>query len=255
MRKLTYVAAALVALTMTSLAVAHGIEGAKSATPVAGTFTAAAGSTSTRTCTTTDGKTIVVTDGKYTGAAAGAPDLTGPITLRARSVINTTDNIGVVDGRLSIDVADGRNTDASYSAVYDHGNIAGLAVGRSHGPHARLVANLSAAFSATTGFTSGKLGGGTAGGSAVELGGAGCKPSRPVSEKSEAHGTISAISSSSITVAGLTCTIPADKSADVNAKFKQGDTAQIRCALESGTNTLTAIDGKHSGHDSSSKKH
>ena len=244
MRKLTFAAVVLIALVATSYAVANGIEGAKSAKAVAGTFSATGTSTSTRTCTTTDGKTIVVTDGKYTGVSAGDPDLTGPITLRARSVVNTTDNVGTVEGRLSIDVADGRNTEASYSAVYDHGAIAGLAVGRAHEPNGKLIANLSATFSAASGFTAAKLGGGTSGGSAVEVGPGSCKPSRTTAEKSEAHGTVSALSTSSITVAGLTCAIPADKSADVNAKFKTGDTAQIRCALVSGTNTLTSIDKK-----------
>src|SRR5712671_6707651 len=120
MRKLTFAAVVLVALVAASYAVANGSEGAKSAKAVAGTFSATGTSTSTRTCTTTDGKTIVVTDGKYTGVAAGDPDLTGPITLRAKSVINTTDNVGTVEGRFTIDAA-GRNTDAGYSAVYDHG--------------------------------------------------------------------------------------------------------------------------------------
>ena len=131
MRKMTFAAVVLVALVATSFAVAHGIEGAKSAKAVAGTFSATGTSTSSRTCTTTDGKTIVVTEGKYTGLAAGDPDLTGAITLRARSVVNTTDNVGTVGGRLTIDAA-GKNTEANYSAVYDHGAIAGLASGRSH---------------------------------------------------------------------------------------------------------------------------
>ncbi len=152
MRKLTFAAVVLIALVATSYAVANGIEGAKSAKAVVGTFDATGTSTSTRTCTTTDGKTIVVTDGKYTGVAAGDPDLTGPITLRARSVINTTDKVGIVDGRFSINVADGKNTEASYSAVYDNGAIAGLAAGRAHQPNAKLVANLSAAFSADDGL-------------------------------------------------------------------------------------------------------
>jgi hypothetical protein len=251
MRKLTYIAALLVALVATGYAVADGIEGANSATAVAGTFTATGTSTSSRTCTTTDGKTVVVTDGKYTGLAAGDPDLTGAITLRARSVINTTDDIGVVSGSLKIDQTTDRSTSAEYTAVYDHGAIAGLASGRSHGPSARLVANLSASFSAASGFTSGKLGGGTTGGSAVEVGGTSCKPSHTTNEHSEAHGTITALSADSITVAGLTCAIPSDKTADVNGKFKQGDVAQIRCALVSNVNTLTNISGK-SSHDSKS---
>lgn len=243
MRKLTFTAVALVALVATSYAVAHGIEGARNARAVAGTFTAAAASTSTRSCTTADGKTIVVTDGKYTGQAAGDPDLTGVITLRARSTVNTTDGVGVVDGHLKIDVASGRDTEAAFAGVYDHGNVAGLAVGRAHDPAAKLIANVSAGFAAATGFTAGKIGGGTAPGSAVELGaGNGCRPAAAHPEKSEARGTISALSTTSLTVAGLTCAIPADKSAEVNAKFKQGDTARIACAFANGQNTLTHIE-------------
>ncbi len=246
MRRLTFIAAGLAALLATSIAVAHGIDGAKSAKAVAATFTAAAGNTSTRSCTTTDGKTITITDGRYTGTASGDPDLTGAITLSARSVVNTTDGVGVVDGQLRIDVSGGRDTFANYSAVYDHGNIAGLAAGRAHDPGARLVANLSAAFNATSGFTSGKLGGGTSGGSAVELTPGKCSSSsKPKPEKSEAHGTITALSSSSITVAGLTCAIaPADSSA-VNSKFKMNDRVEIHCSLQNNANTLTHISGHH----------
>ena len=245
MRKLTYAAVMLVALVATSLAVAHGIEGAKSAKAVAGTFAAAATSTSTRTCTTTDGKTIVITDGKYTGASAGDPDLTGPITLRARSVINTTDNVGVVTGRFAIDVAGSRNTGGNYSAVYSGGTVAGLAVGKAHEPNGKLIANLSATFAAASGFTGGKLGGGTAGGAAVELGPGSCNPAHPTTEKNEAEGTITTLSTTSVTVATVSCAIPSDKSADVNAKFKTGDRVHIKCALVGGVNTLTSISKHH----------
>lgn len=254
MRKLTYATVILVALAVTSIAVAHGIEGTKSAKAVQATFAAAAGtSSSSRTCTTTDGKTIVVTDAQYTGASAGDPDLTGPITLRARSVINTTDNVGVVDGRYRIDVAAGRDTEGNFSTVYSGGTIAGLAAGRSHESDTKLIANISATFAAATGFTGGKLGGGTAGGSAVELTGGSCNPDHPVAQKSEARGTISALSADSITVAGLTCAIPPANSADVNAKFKVQDSVEIRCALVGTTNTLTKIEGKHRDNDKRGK--
>jgi hypothetical protein len=251
MRKLTYAAAVLVALMVTGIAVANGIEGAKNAAKVAGTFSATGSSTSTRTCTTTDGKTLVVTDGQYTGAATGDADLTGAITLRARSVINTTDNVGLVTGTLSIAQASGADTRAMYSAVYDGGNIAGLASGRGfghdHGSSAQLVGNLSAGFSATTGFTNGKIGGGTAGGSAVEVGGTSCSPSGTTTESSSARGTISALSTTSITVAGLTCAIPSANSADVNSKYKVGDTVSIKCTLQSSVNTLSSIGTKGAG--------
>jgi len=245
MRRLTFALAALVALVVTGYAVAHGIEGAKTSKAVAGTFTATSAKTTTRTCTTTDNKTIVITDGRYTGTASGDADLTGAITLRARSVINTTDKIGTVDGAFSIDVANARNTNAAFSTVYSNGAIAGLAAGRAHEPAVRLVANLSATFDPATGFTNAKLGGGTTGGAAVEVGGGSCKPSQPKPERSEARGTISALSQTSITVAGLTCNVPGSMSADVNSKYKVNDRVEIRCELVSGQNTLTKISGKH----------
>jgi hypothetical protein len=246
---MTFAAVALAALIATSYAVAHGIDGARSAKAVAATFTATASSTSSRSCTTTDNKTIVVTDGKYTGTSTGATaadvDLTGPITLRARSVVNTTDGFGTVSGSFKIDVAAGKDTRGAYLAVYDHGNVAGLATGKAHGPNAKLVANVSAAFAAATGFTGGKIGGTTAGGAAVELGPGSCRPAGPTKETSEAHGQIATLTTGSITVANLTCTVPTDKSADVNAKFKQGDVVQIKCAFANGVNTLTSISKRH----------
>jgi hypothetical protein len=246
MRKVTFAVVMLVALAATSYAVANGSEGAKSAKAVAGTFSATGSTTSTRTCTTTAGKTIVVTDGKYTGTSAGDPDLTGAITLRARSVINTTDNVGTVDGRFTIDTA-GKDTSASYSAVYDHGTIAGLAAGKvgESDSRAKLIANVSATFAAATGFTGGKLGGGTAGGAAVLVSSGGCKSSESSHEKSEARGTISALSTTSVTVAGLTCAIPSASSAEVTAKYKTNDSVTIKCSLVSGTNTLTKISKKN----------
>lgn len=248
MRTLTLGAVVLVALVAASYAVAHGIEGAKSATKVAGTFNATQQSVSSRTCTTSDNKTIVVTDGKYTGAATGSADLTGAITLRVRSVINTTDKIGTVDGAFAIDVANGKDTRAAFSGVYDNGTVAGLTAGKAHQTDARLLGNFSSSFDPASGFTNAHIGG-TSGGSAVELAAGGCKPqggSTP--EKSSARGTISALSATSITVAGLTCAIPQAASAEVNSKFKQGDTAEIRCALVNGTNTLAAIGGGSSHH-------
>ena len=246
MRRLTFIAAGLAALLATSIAVAHGIDGAKSAKAVAATFSASAGSTSSRSCTTTDGKTSTITSGRYSGTATGDPDLTGPITLTAHSVVNTTDGVGVVDGQLRIDVSGSRGTFAAYSVVYDHGNVAGLAGGRAHDPGARLVANLSAAFNPTTGFTSGKIGGGTSGGSAVELAPGKCSSTtQQKPEKSEARGTITALNSSQIVVAGLTCNLASADSANVNSKFKVGDRVEIHCALQNNVNTLTSISGGH----------
>lgn len=251
MRKLILAAAGVVALVATSIAVANeGFGGAQTAQKVAGTFSATSSNVSTRTCTTSDNKTIVVTSGKYTGTATGDPDLTGAITVEARSVVNTTDKVGTVDGLFKIDVSDNGATTAAFSSVYDNGSIAGLAVGRARTSHARLLGNLSATFDPSSGFTGGKIGGGTAGGSAVEVTSASCNGSSTSDERADARGTISALSAQSITVAGLTCAIPSDQSSDVNSKYKQGDLVAISCSYENGQNTLTRIQGKQGGQNS-----
>lgn len=244
MRKVILAAAGVLALVAAGVAVAHGIDGAKTAKAVTGTFSASSSNVSSRSCTTNDGKTLTISNGRYTGTASGDPDLAGAIKLTARSIVNS-DGVGTVDGAFRIDVASGRDTRGVFSTVYDHGTIVGLAVGRAHDPGARLLANISATF-APGSFTGGKLGGGTAAGSAVEIGPGKCAPAAPVKpEKSSARGTISAISASSITVAGLTCVIPSAVSAEVNAKFHQNDRAEIACAVQNGQNTLTRIEKRH----------
>jgi hypothetical protein len=239
-RTLAVATAAAAALVTAGIAVAHGVDGGKSAKAVTGTFTATtAARVTTKTCTTTDNKTVVTTDGTYTGLAAGDADLTGPATIRARSIINSTDNVGVVTGTLRIDVPD-RDTTAEFTAVYSGGQLGGLAVGHAHSPSAQLVANLSAGFTATGGFTTGKLGG-AAGGAAFELAPAGCTSTKTVQERSEARGTVSAVSSTSITVAGLTCAVPASLQSKI-AGVTVNSRAEIHCQLVSGANTLTSVE-------------
>lgn len=182
MRKLLIVAVSVLALATAGLAVAKGLKGPKSMKVVAGTFTAAPVShVDTKTCTTSDSKTIVASHGKYTGAATGDPDLTGDITLDVHSVLNTTDDVGVVEGKLKIDVASGKDTKAHFEAVYAQGKLAGLAGGHAHDPGVQLLANLSAGFTSAGGFTDGKLGG-SAGGSAVEFGPGKCAPGKATHE-------------------------------------------------------------------------
>jgi hypothetical protein len=229
-------------LAATGLAVGHGGgNDGTSAVAVAGTFGATTvSSTETKTCTSSAGKAIATTHATYRGTAAGAADLAGPITLDVRSAINTTDGVGLVEGKLRIDVASGRDTSARFTAVYDHGKLAGLATGKAHDPGMALVANLSAGFSAAGGFTDGKLGA-SAGGGAVEVASVRCeRAQKPRPEKSEARGTVSAVSTTSITVGGLTCAVPAALAAKT-AALKIGDRAEIRCQLVNGQNTLVKV--------------
>jgi hypothetical protein len=241
MKKLTLAAAAAAALVCSGVAVAHGIDGGTpSFASVSGTFTATtvSGKTSAQTCTNAAGKSITTTRATYTGTASGSADLTGAAILNTNSTIDTTDGVGLVQGTLRVG-----KTQAQFTAVYDHGNVAGLATG--HGAsHTQLVANLSAGFSATGGFTGGKLGG-SAGGSAVEVTPADCRRQQPQPppkpEATEATGSISAVSSSSITVAGLTCSVPTSLASKVTA-LTVGTRVEIRCAFVSGTETLVTID-------------
>jgi hypothetical protein len=250
MRKLLLVATGALGLTLAGLALAGTLNDAKSVRAVAGTFTATTVSHSqTRSCTTTDNKTISSTNATYSGIATGVggeADLSGAITLDVRSTINTTDGVGVVQGKLKIAAAGG-NTVAHLDAVYDHGAVAGLASGHARDPHAKLLCNLSAGFIASgtgAGFVNGKIGGGTGAGSAVELGPGRCAPTRPVSEKSEARGTVTLLTSTQITVAGLTCTIPTSLATKVANAVKLNGHAEIKCALQGGVNTLVDVKGK-----------
>jgi hypothetical protein len=240
-RTLVGAAVAVAAVTAAGIAVAHGVEGGKSVRAVAGGFNATTASkVTTRTCTTTDNKTVVTTDGTYTGTATGDPDLTGNATVRARSTVNTTDNVGIVTGRVKIDVASGRDTEADFTATWASSAFAGLAVGHAHDPAAKLIANISGGFTAAGGFTNAKIGG-TSGGGAVELMPAGCASTKTVREHSEARGTVSAVGNGSITVAGLTCTVPANLQSKLTGVAVNSH-ASIRCELVNGVNTLTKFD-------------
>jgi hypothetical protein len=242
MRKLFIAAIGVLALATAGLAVATGIT-TKTASAVTGGFTATtAANVDTKTCTTTDGKTIADSKGTYTGTASGSADLTGPITLNVHSTINTTDGYGIVSGKLKIDVASGKDTVAAFDTVYDHGGVVGLAEGRAQSsPAVALVGNLSAGYSAAGGFTGGKIGSGASGGSAIELGPGKCAPAKPAVERSDARGTVSDVSSSSITVAGLQCNVPTALASKV-ATIAKGDRAEIHCQVVNGANTLQRVE-------------
>jgi hypothetical protein len=239
-RILAAAVAGAVLLVGAAVAVADGFHGGKAVTAVSGTFGATTASRVTqRTCTTSTGKTIVVSEGTFTGSASGPAELTGNVTVRAHSTINTTDNVGVVNATLKIEVSSGRDTVAQLAGVFSGGQVAGLAVGHAGG--GQLVANVSGGFSATGGFSAGtKIGGGTGGGSAVELTPAGCKSAKTLVNKSEARGEVTANGSGSITVAGLACTVPASLQAKV-ATIALHSHAEIHCQLVNGVNTLTSV--------------
>jgi hypothetical protein len=237
-RSMVFALAVAAALSAAGYAVAHGNDG-KSIKAVTATFSATSTSkVDSRSCTTSDGKTLVITDATYTGTASGDPDLTGAATVRARSAVNTTDGVGTVSGSIRIDVS-GSDTRADFTSVYQGGHIGGLAVGNAHDPRARLIANLSADFSSAGGFTNGKLGA-SAGGGAVEVAPGRCQTVRQVKEQSRANGLVTAVSSTSITVAGLTCAVPAELQSQVTG-LTVGSRVDIRCSFANGASTLVSV--------------
>ncbi len=238
MRRLMFIAATALVLVGAGIAVAHEGNG-KSIKQVSATFTATtASNVRTSTCTATDG-TYAMARGDYTGTATGTdPTVSGNASVSAESVINTTTGFGTVDGKLRIDTADGKHTVARFDAVYSKGHIAGLAEGRGSESWNKLVANLSADYTAAGGFANGKLGG-TTGGDAVEVSSGGCNPtSSPKPETIEAHGAITAVSATSITVAGVTCTVPTTIS---TTALHIGDRVELKCTVSGTTNTLVRV--------------
>jgi hypothetical protein len=252
MRNLILVTASALALSFAGIAVAHGFD-AKSIKSASATFTATtANDLKTVTCTGSDGNAYSATRATYTGTAVDAadPTLNGPLTFDATSLINTTTNYGTVYGELQIG-SGSSETDARFTGVYANGAVVGLA--QSHGQDAQiqLIANVSAGFSATGGFTTGLIGGGTTAGSAVELGQGDCT-STPTQQQDEvkAIGSVSAVSATSITVAGVTCAVNSSQSALV-ANVHVGDRVQIDCTVASGATTLNSVStpGNHGNDD------
>jgi len=246
MRRLIWIAAGVVVLVGAGIAIAHGDNG-KSIKQVSATFAATTASNlRTNTCTATDG-TYETTRANYTGTATSTEStLNGTASVSAKSVINTTTGFGTVNGKLRIDTADGKHTVAEFDAVFSHGHIAGLAEGGgSEHSWNKLVANLSADYSAAGGFANGKLGG-TTGGDAVLVSSGGCKPassSKP--DTIEVHGTITAVSATSITAAGVTCAVPTTIS---TSALHIGDRVELKCTVSGGTNTLSKVEGDDHHH-------
>jgi hypothetical protein len=242
MRRLVWITMAALTLVGAGIAVAHGFS-SKSVKAVSATITATtASNVSTSTCTGPDG-TYAMSRGTFTGTSTSSDStLNGPITVDAKSLINTTTGIGVVSGRIRIDTSGGGHTHAEFDTTYTGGNIAGLAEG--HAQDAKLIGNISGAYSAASGFTNGKLGGGTTGGDAVEVLRGGCEPTHaPKPDRIEVHGAVSAVSGTLITVAGVTCAV---NQASLVSGIQIGDQVKMKCTSSNGTTTLEKV--SKSGH-------
>ena len=157
--------AAVLALTVAGIAVAHKANKATKTEAAQASFTAApdAAKTKTTQCTGTDG-TYNVTKGTYTGTSTGDPRLTGDLTVKTRTFVNTTNGLGFTQGRVWVrDTGTHKvKATAGLSAVNtQQGKLDGFLLGQAKDTdqgRVNLAANFSAAFNGDGTQLTGELG-------------------------------------------------------------------------------------------------
>jgi hypothetical protein len=151
------------ALIATGIAAAHS-QWTQSTQAAAADFTATTVSQSrSNTCTGSDGTYQDMT-ATYTGTSTSSnSQLNGSLEIRAHSVVNTTEQLGWLDGTYRVRPSSGGGVNASFHAAIAGGNVVGLATAGAH-DGGKLVASLSSAFTQAGGFNGGKLGSGSANG-------------------------------------------------------------------------------------------
>ena len=212
------------------------------------TFSAAKERSETRTCTGDNDK-YEITNGRYVGTVDFADpnsDLDGPVTIQARTVLNTTDGVGYIQGSFRTK-DDDRRAHGSFAGTLDgNGNVDGFVQGRVNQHYAALLGGLSAKFTAAGGFTEGKIGNGTTSLPAV-LVGRPCKDSKPagVAVRLTVKGKVSKLDTS-ITVdprdatPPQTCEIKAGTSPSLEG-VAVGTEVEMGCGLVDGKMTLLKL--------------
>ena len=155
----------IVAAALAAAGVAAAHRGAPSVQSVTATFNATTVTQhSLTTCSVNGGDTFQATRATYTGTATSAdPRLAGTLTIRAWSLVDTTNGVGHLYGTFRI-VGTGRNrAHGTLNAAVAGGKASGLARGFVRGRWGHVVASLGASFDPTAGFSSGSIGTGTAG--------------------------------------------------------------------------------------------
>jgi hypothetical protein len=116
------------------------------------------------TCSVNGGDTFQATRAVYTGTATSSdPRLAGALTIRAWSLVDTTNGVGHLFGTFRI-VGTGRDrAHGTLNAAIAAGKASGLARGFVRGRWGHVVASLGATFDPVAGFSSGSIGTGTAG--------------------------------------------------------------------------------------------
>jgi hypothetical protein len=116
------------------------------------------------TCSVNGGDTFQATRATYTGAAlSSVPQLAGALTIRAWSLVDTTNGVGHLYGTFQIKGTGRNRAHGTLNAAISAGTASGIARGFTGGPWGHLVASLGATFNPTAGFSTGSIGSGTVG--------------------------------------------------------------------------------------------
>jgi hypothetical protein len=155
----------IVAAALAAAGVAEAHRGAPSVQSVSASFDATTVSQHyLTTCSVNGGDTFQATRATYTGTATSSdPRLTGALTIRAWSLVDTTNGVGHLFGTFRIVGAGNDRARGTLNAAIAGGQASGLARGFVRGRWGHIVASLGASFDPITGFSSGSIGTGTAG--------------------------------------------------------------------------------------------
>ncbi|HEV8179594.1 MAG TPA: hypothetical protein VGP54_04750 [Gaiellaceae bacterium] len=122
------------------------------------------------TCSVNGGDTFQATRATYTGLATSTdPRLAGALTIRAWSLVDTSNGVGHVFGEFRI-LGTGTRAHGTLNAAISGGKASGLARGFLRHRWGRLIASLGATFDPSAGFASGSLGSSTTGAGFIRSG-------------------------------------------------------------------------------------
>jgi hypothetical protein len=122
------------------------------------------------TCSVTGGDTFQATKATYTGqSSSNDPRLAGALTIRAWSLVDTTNGVGHVFGLFHIK-GPGTQAHGTLNAAVANGDASGIARGFVRHQWGRIVASLGSQFDPNAGFSSGSLGGSTTGAGFIRSG-------------------------------------------------------------------------------------
>ena len=165
---------ALLGLIVAAALSAAGVAAAHRATSVqaaSATFNAPTVSNLSQvTCSVTGGDTFQATKATYTGTATSTdPRLAGALTIRAWSLVDSTNGVGHVFGEFRIK-GPGTRAHGTLNGAIANGEASGIARGFVRHQWGRIVASRGSTFDPNAGFSNGSLGGATAGAGFIRSG-------------------------------------------------------------------------------------